>query len=141
MNEVEKSTCQKKTSQRGKFSKLGQICTLFLSFITSSMTLCFTGLWSVCQCVKAICKPAPMAESLPGARSWLALQTRLVRDFNNEELIRYHEFIPETNILALIVHKLICSWLNQNCQSNFDYHIEFFFFLWFFVGVKSELSR
>ena len=49
-----------------------------------------------------------------GARSWLALQTRLVRDVNNGKVIKYHETIPETNLLALIVHKLICSWLNQN---------------------------
>ena len=56
--------------------------------------------------VHKIVKGLPVCE---GARSWLALQTRLVRDFNNGDLMKYHEPIPETDILALIVHKLICS--------------------------------
>ena len=42
--------------------------------------------------------------------------------------MKYQELIPETNILALIVHEIICSGLNQSFKYDFYYHIEFFNF-------------
>ena len=42
--------------------------------------------------------------------------------------MKYQQLIPETNILALIVHEIICSGLNQNYKYDFDYHIEFSYF-------------
>ena len=45
--------------------------------------------------------------------------------------MKYQELIPETNILALIVHEIICSGLNKIYKYNFDYHIKFFLFHYF----------
>ena len=69
---------------------------------------------AVQDCVTGNCKPPPMAES--PVRSWklACMQTRIVTDFNNRGSMKYQEIIPETNILALIVHEIICSGLNHN---------------------------
>ena len=76
--------------------------------------LLYTMLSAVQDCVTGNCKPPPMAESR--VRSWklACMQTRIVTDFNNRGSMKYQEIIPETNILALIVHEIICSGLNHN---------------------------